>query len=303
MRIPDEIRKSVLFIGVYEDLPEPEWRATAYLVTVPGAVRTLAAGLNSQGYTGSVSYPFRFLATARHVARKLEGKEFAIRVNNLDGSVRIIKGHPDTKWWYHPTEEEYVDAAVTVFPDDFGELDLLTIHLEWFADEQRITEANIGAGDEVFIAGLFTKITETTKNIPLVRIGNLASIPGERIPFKDGKLIDAYLVETRSIGGLSGSPVFVRQTINMQGFTASGRFLDSRGRPLPMNEIVQISGLGRTYFLGSMIGHWDAPTGFAFANAEAVNMGISPMVPAHKIREILMQPGLIEMVKQVAHQR
>jgi hypothetical protein len=65
---------------------------------------------------------------------------------------------------------------------------------------------------------------------------------------------------------------------------------------------VEISALGRIYFLGSMIGHWDAPTGFSFPDHEAVNMGISPMVPAHKIREILMQPELIEMVKKVNEQ-
>jgi hypothetical protein len=222
MRVPDDIQKSVLFIGVYTGSPEPKWSATAYLVGVPDGVRTLATGPNSYGYTGTFSYPLRFLATARHVAKKLEGKKFAIRVNNPNGSVRVINGQPDTKWWYHPTEEEYVDAALAVFPDDLGELDLFTIQLEWFADEQRMKKANIGAGDEVFIAGLFTEITKTTKNIPIVRIGNLASIPGEKIPFKDGRLIDAYLVETRSIGGLSGSPVFVRQTINMRGFTASG---------------------------------------------------------------------------------
>jgi hypothetical protein len=300
MRVPDQLRKTVLFIGVIGDLPEPEWIATAYLVAVPDAVRTLQVGPRSRhGDVGVVTYPFTFLATARHVAEKLEGKDFALRVNRIDDTIAIIRGQSDTRWWYHPTERRYVDAALAMFfPDNFADLDIQTIHVEWFADEEAIQTAHLGAGDEVFIAGLFTKTTETTKNIPIVRIGNLAMLPGEKIPFKDGKLIDAYLVESRSIGGLSGSPVFIRQTVKMEG-DANMAFSDSAGRRLPDNQIVEMSGLGRIYFLGSMIGHWDEPTGFSFPQHEAVNMGISPMVPAHKIKEILMQPELLDMVKKV----
>jgi len=47
-------------------------------------------------------------------------------------------------------------------------------------------------------------------------------IPGEKIPF--GKnLIEAYLVEMRSIGRLSGSPVFVRETLKTQYLPATRR--------------------------------------------------------------------------------
>jgi hypothetical protein len=298
MRVPDQLRKTVLFIGVIGDLPEPEWRATGYLVAVPDAIRTLTDIVSPHGYTGTVNYPFTFLATARHVAEKLEGKEFTLRVNRHDGTIAIIRGLADTRWWYHPTDRQHVDAALAMFfPDNYGELDIQAIHVAWFADEDTIRRAHIGAGDEVFIAGLFTKITETTKNIPIVRIGNLAMVPGEKIPFKDGKLIDAYLVETRSLGGLSGSPVFVRPTVRMGGQGSREGVTDLSGRKLSKNETV--SGLGRIYFLGSMIGHWDQPTGFSFPEHEAVNMGISPMVPAQKIKEILTQPELLDMVKKV----
>ncbi len=299
MRVPDQIRKSVVFIGVYGDLLEPEWRATAYIVAVPDAMRKFRQ--EDERYVLTSVYPFTFIGTARHVAEKLEGKRFALRVNTRDGAVRIIQGEADTRWWYHPTERQYVDAALAMFtPEDFGNLDVETIDVDLFADKERIEDSNIGAGDEVFIAGLFTKITETTQNIPIVRIGNLAMMPDEKIPFKDGKLIEAYLVESRSIGGLSGSPVFVRETIKVQGFTASGMYLDSAGRLLPPNEVIEVSGLGKIWFLGSMIGHWDEPTGLIHIKVpEAVNMGISPMVPAHKIKEILTQKELLDMVKEV----
>jgi hypothetical protein len=301
MRVPDEIRKSVLFIGTLEDPDNPKWRATGYIVAVPDVMITKT--WKHEKVHGTTSYPFRFLATARHVAEKLEGEEFALRVNKVGGGVAVIHGPADTKWWYHPTEKEHVDAALAMFlPEELENLDLFTVHLDFFADEQKIEEMHIGAGDEVFITGLFTKVTKTSRNVPIVRIGNLAMMPGEKIPFKDGKLFDAYLIESRSIGGLSGSPVFVRQTIKMQGFTASGRFYDSSHKPLPINEVVYVDGLGRILFLGSVIGHWDQPTGLSIPEQEAVNMGISPIVPAQKIMEIITQSELQQMAKNIAEE-
>jgi hypothetical protein len=117
-------------------------------------------------------------------------------------------------------------------------------------------------------------------------------IPGEKIPFGDD-LIEAYLIESRSIGGLSGSPVFVRETLRMQVFTASGRILDSASKPLPPNQIQEIQGTGQFYFFGSVIGHWDLPRSVTITESEARNMGISPIVPAHKIREIIQQKEIV----------
>src|SRR5208282_2688073 len=196
MRIPDQIRKSVLFVGL-PGTPEPEYRGTAFIVMMPGENNN----------------HFAFTVTARHVAEHLEGKDFYIRANKKDGTTAELKGTPETPWWYHPTERDTVDAAVTWFaPPRLLELDVQPIPIKMFADEAKIVEFGIGIGDEVFIAGLFTKVIQTSRNIPIVRTGNVAMIPGEKIPFGDG-YIDAYLIEARSIGGLSGSPVFVRPTV------------------------------------------------------------------------------------------
>jgi hypothetical protein len=48
------------------------------------------------------------------------------------------------------------------------------------------------------------------RNIPIVRIGNVASMPHEPVATKNRGAIEAYLVEARSVGGLSGSPVLVQ---------------------------------------------------------------------------------------------
>lgn len=302
MRVPESVRKSVLFIGVKEDLPEWEWKGTAYLIALPRFSHVLkhppVEPRDGEIIQPVSFYPFMFLATARHVAEKLEGRDFALRTNKKDGTVAILEGHADHKWWYHPTERQYVDAALTVFfPPNLFQLDLHWVRLDEFLSQEHITRSNIGPGDDVFLSGLFTEVTETAANIPIVRLGNLAMMPGERIPWKDGRMIEAYLVESRSIGGLSGSPVFIRETIT---FDAGSRFsprLVKTGQST--SGSLNVTGLGRFYFLGSMIGHWDAPTGFSLPENEAVNMGISPVVPAHKIKEIITQPELMDTVQKL----
>jgi hypothetical protein len=63
-------------------------------------------------------------------------------------------------------------------------------------------------GDEVFICGAFVGRVGYRKNIPVVRIANIAAMPEEPIDFASPKH-PAYLIETRSLGGTSGSPVFL----------------------------------------------------------------------------------------------
>jgi len=272
MRVPDQIRNCVVFVGIPGEMPDPEYRGTAFLVTVPGKNRN----------------HFAFLVTARHVAEHLEGKEFYVRVNHHSGAAVEMRGRSDNPWYFHPTDRGTVDAAVTLFaPAGLAELDVEHIPIAMFADERRISESHIGTGDEVFITGLFTKITETTRNIPIVRVGNVAMIPGEKIPFGDD-YIDAYLVEARSIGGLSGSPVFVRETVTLK-----------QNVPGSVGPVPVMHGGGRFFFFGSMVGHWDIPVGFSLTQAEAVNMGIAPVVPASKIKEIILQQELVDLMKRV----
>jgi hypothetical protein len=286
MRVPDQIRDCAVFVGLAE-MPEPEYRGTGFLVTVPGTRQN----------------HFAFMVTARHVAEKLEGNEFYVRVNRHNGKAVALKAAADNKWFYHPTERKHVDAAVSFFaPSRVSELAVQLIPIEMFADGTVIDNHDIGIGDEVFITGLFTKVTETTRNIPIVRTGTVAMIPGERIPFGDS-MIEAYLVESRSIGGLSGSPVFVRETLKIHaGLSPNPKFWSGLGKDTsgesPFDEL-EMQGTGRFYFFGSMIGHWEIPTGFTQSEAEAVNMGIAPVVPAHKIREIILQPEIVEIMKNI----
>jgi hypothetical protein len=272
MRVPDQILKSVAFIGTRNEAGEPIYRGTAYFISVPGAY-------------GDPSWIF--LATAKHIADRV-GPNFIVRVNRKDGTPLELDG-TGTKWWHHPTDPNGVDAAVTTFgpPIEIGtSLDTSTLALAMFATDATLKKQNIGIGDQVFITGLFAHLQKTSRNLPIVRTGNLAMMPEEKIPFSSQNL-EAYLLESRSISGLSGSPVFVRSTMALRGFVDGDK-----------NPTVAFATSGTFYFLGSMIGHWDAPEDGVYVHAEKVNMGISAMVPAKKIAEIINHPELVEMRKK-----
>lgn len=167
----------------------------------------------------------------------------------------------------------------------WDEYDIQSIPENMFATDERIATFNIGVGDEITVVGLFTRFTGITKITPLVRTGNIAMMPKDKIPTAFGE-IEAYLAEGRSIGGLSGSPVFARNTVTMGGS-------DKQGIP------IRFFGLGSFHLLGLTHGHWDLPVSFPDSQrAEAVNMGVSIIVPAKKILETLYHQTLIALRKE-----
>ncbi|MGD9712712.1 MAG: hypothetical protein AB7V46_11660 [Thermomicrobiales bacterium] len=225
-----------------------------------------------------------YLVTAAHVARKLEGHRSAIRANTKDGGSTVFWIPENLKWIYHAMTPDLVDVAVIPWsPPEVIQYKHLPSSL--FLTEETIRSKSIGTGDEVFLTGLFAHLTGTTRNLPIVRMGSIAMMPSEPVPSSLGD-IEAYLIEARSIGGLSGSPVFVRETI-----------------PL---------GTGAFHLLGLMHGHWDIPPEAKNDNADvedldglgenagSVNMGIAIVVPAKKVWEVLNHPEQIQKRREAA---
>ncbi|MGA2555914.1 MAG: hypothetical protein ABSG04_06525, partial [Verrucomicrobiota bacterium] len=194
MRVPDEIKKCVVFFV----MPIPvaggvvlEYKATGFFVAVK------LDGLF-----------FVYLVTAKHVAEKLEGREFGIRVNTRDGKSTIYRAPPGANlpWHYHPTDA-VADVAVWSWTPG-PEADCLHVDSETIFTKEVCSKIGLGIGDEVCMVGLFSFHEGQSRNHPILRIGNIAMLPDERIKTSMGEM-EAYLIEARSIGGLSGSPVFV----------------------------------------------------------------------------------------------
>ncbi len=274
MRISDNILKSVGFVSRYSPIlsggAEIKFGGTAFIV----------------GVRMDANMGLAHLVTAKHVAEAIEPAEAVIAMNGKDGEPLFLRTG-DTQWFHHPTEKDSVDVAVIPFGSlRFGEYDITWIPEEMFATDKRIAEFDIGLGDEIVAIGLFTRFFGSSHLVPIVRTGNIAMMPKDKLPIKDFGEMEAYLAEGRSIGGLSGSPVFVRNTVKMPVQTKDG-------------SSAQLSGLGGMHLLGLMHGHWEVPLSFSdVEQAEAVNMGVSIITPAKKILEVLYHPELIAMRKE-----
>ena len=178
-----------------------------------------------------------YLVTAKHCVEgaKNEGSLY-VRLNTRAGGVRHIKIMDE---WLYP-EDEAVDVAV--LPIDFPQdaYDYKCVHLNTFVvTDTIIQEHDIGIGDVLYMCGLFSLHYGTQRNIPILRTGIIAAMPDE--PLEDpntGLGYRAYLAEVRSLGGISGSPVFIA--------LEHGRIPNPRGV------------LGRrVWLLGLIRGHWD----------------------------------------------
>jgi hypothetical protein len=255
MKLPDEIRKCVVYLGNAEQkgsLYQIIYRGTGFFV-----------GVNSKRRPDSL---FLFLVTAKHVADKLEYRNFYVRANTVEGKSESLKCDVDRNWCIHPTDKA-ADVAVLPIGLSPQKFDFKSIPDTMFLDDATSIKQGIGTGDEVYIVGLFVHHQGVSKNIPIVRVGSLAMGLEERIPTKNFGPMEAYLIEARSIGGLSGSPVFVTT------------------RTIPTSTI---------YLLGLMHGHWNVDSETITDEiasdagiAAGANVGIAIVTPASKILDIL----------------
>jgi len=276
MNIPDEIRKCVVFVG-YKNVDGVHcFAGTAFFV-----------GRSIEG----TDKGFIYLITAKHVIDGIRDKgatQVCIRVNLKDKGALWIET-PIEKWLFHPNElaTDVVDVAVfqtRVFPElDHRILD----HTNFVTDE--FVEGNVKVGLEIFLAGLFSNHSGERRNIPVLRVGNIIAMPEEQVTTGMG-LMDAYLVEARSLGGISGSPVFVR----FQGLVTEQA---PKGAAIGLRDSFSL--------LGLMHGHWSMSYGNESDTAikdiqgeREVNMGIAIVVPASKILEVMEQPIIQEKEKR-----
>src|SRR5205807_6043235 len=187
----------------------------------------------------------------------------------------------NSEWWTHPTDKA---ADVAIIPvGNQSNADIKGIASKDFVTQDDLSSRRVGVGDELFITGLFTEAPGIARNMPIVRHGNIAMLPEEQIQTELG-YADVYLAEVRSIGGISGSPVFVRAIEEEQ--------------ESPARDSVKGMKL-----LGLMQGHWDIkesemnqPAIAHIGKRKGVNLGIGVVTPASKILDILNSPDNQEAI-------
>lgn len=265
--VPQQWMKCVVFLGVRSGEEKPD--ATGFFASAPPP----------GGEAGSHVY----LVTAAHSVRDHAG--LFMLINTADGiqSLPLPDWNEENAWYRHPTDEENVDIAVHPLSLKFATvlkwLEYFWVPERLFFDEHKLSfddpDRGFGVADELATIGLFHFHPGTEQTAPIARSGNLAMVPTERIEVKDQATSKVthewlYLTELRSIGGMSGSPVFMK----------------SRA-PVGVDSQVRL--------LGVNVGHWEAR---GAKQEPPLNEGIAMVTPARMLKDVLFQEALVARRKK-----
>lgn len=273
VRVDERIRKCVIFLGSSDRGTFVPF-GTAFITVI--------------GYEGRA---FQTLVTAKHVIDRIPGREVYARLNTVEGGARVV---PTSKDWWFPHENPEIDVCVC--PTGFTREEFDFLHLALDGNETMVLPSAgppkhvVGLGDEVFVTGMFIPRIGETRNIPVIRMGTVSAMPDERLRTEYGDH-EAYLVEVRSIDGLSGSPLFAPASHML--FT--GKYFE------PNRDF-------RYYLIGMILGHSEVqnpagaieikqrkskrPEGKQVRAYVGVNTGIAIALPISYVLEAIHQQKL-----------
>jgi len=214
------------------------------------------------GY-GDVQYAI----TCRHLIDRFvqAGRAPSLRVNDVNGVCYDVP--TDLKEWI---VSDRSDVAVTRIglPPEFP---------IWTCPVAESDPAPLYAGHDVFFVGMSSLSPGFGSIQAVVRTGRIARASSE-VPIEMAgvqQVVSAHLVEFRSWGGQSGSPVF---------FYEENATQRSRIAP-PLLGLLH----GQLYNSDSVVDKKDVEIGGIDANA-----GIGVIIPASEIRHVLMDARLVE---------
>jgi len=275
MRVPEFVSECVMYFGIERDNPDgefdPRYGGTAFMVGIPWEI--------------DERYAHLYLVTAKHVVDGTNGMKTGVGANLKNGKPAFIH-LTGSKWYFHPDKTIISDIAVLPASRIPMECHFRPVPLPLLSIPD-----HVGPGDEVFITGLFTNVPGQQQYRPIVRTGNFAlagskeeKIQNIRVGSQIGDM-EAHLIEARSLGGISGSPVFVRESVAMY--------------MKDINRNVYL--YGDFYLLGLVHGHWEMHA--ADKNHldfmpkkradDTVNVGIALVCPTRLILETIMQEELV----------
>jgi hypothetical protein len=286
VRISDDIRKSVVFLGIEDDTPN-------------------GSGIRCLGTAFLLAYDqCRYLVTVKHVALAIADAPYLIRVNDAEGggAGNLLMDETTLRWFSHSNPS--VDLAVAPFEYDLSAVGCDTLLVGTMEDKWLSNPINPQCGDFCYTVGLFQFMTGKRRNLPVVHSGNIALLPSdELIPVRDWenegrgvKNVEGYLVQSESVQGLSGAPVFTRHVIELADLPGpEGKKFSA----LLMNKDLAL--------LGVWQGAWDAPPdevrSISLRQGVRVPVGMGVVVPVSKLAEILEMPKAVESRKKIKEAR
>jgi hypothetical protein len=280
VRLADDARKCVVFFGSSKPKVDDDinpW-GTGFLVTT--------------GDTGTV-----YLVTAAHVISQRQDCPFAVRFNKPDGGAH--NHYIDRADWQFHSDVTVDIAVLEIEPPEWAD------YKPWpqkpgVMDDFKFESKNIGPGDVIYTVALWDKLRGKKKNKPFVHVGHIGMVPqDDKIQVKNwipGKIddpvdVEAYLTEGEPLFGASGSPVFVRRSIEL----GKGLY---KSDPNAKTWIY-----GNVFLLGLMSDSYMERAIIERVGLTVVPRGVNIVVPSMKINEILDKQELKEKRANDAKER
>jgi hypothetical protein len=216
-----------------------------------------------------------YVVTARHV---LYSKRTGLRYPNLHVRFREYGGDrvqdlPAPDWVEHPVEDIDVAVAPISTTADFV-IGALSLDIQGF----QMTDIEPVLGQPVFYVGLFGPADRMgAEGVPMVRSGTLGAFAQMIHPDGSDAPFEAHLIDCRSYGGFSGSPVFLQEWLP-----------SDMGNMLPFRDginVVHRMGVSiyATWLLGVLIVHYTDQA----RPSEVSNVGVGIVVPIERVAEVL----------------
>jgi trypsin-like peptidase len=210
----------------------------------------------------SVYYPY--VVTAAHVLEEQQKVEIELPIPRPAGGTYSPVVLSD---WRQPLP--HVDLAISSFEDASGEHKAVYAIDEKDILPNRLVQKLSLAGDVAYVGIL------TPQDRPMVRTGTIGAIDQENLDLESGYDYTAHLVDCRSYGGFSGSPVFV-------GIAKPGLRQDAEAGGVPLGEMAYFA-----FLCGMFTEHLTDKKHWASSR-----YGVGVMVRSIEIREALMSERL-----------
>lgn len=217
---------------------------------------------------------FNFVVTNRHVVDAGQKSAKFVRLNTKDGDKDVIEISKDRLF-----VSEKDDLAIILMPTIPMAYTINSIPVECLVSKAFVGKHGIGVGDDILMVGRFVNREGKQRNSPTARFGHIAQMMGDSLSVdiagKEHVQEDAILGEVRSIGGYSGSPVFVIPNTAVQ----------RPGEPLPTDRgiLLGIDFCHIRSWVKARDQHMREVDHFLVPQ----NTGMAGIIPAWKLEELL----------------
>lgn len=260
-----------------------------------------ATGTAFQIYVDEGDLVCAYLVTCKHVIKPLLDERLPIDVRvNCQGKTDVYFSRLANNWYYH--SDDVVDLAILpmwksipkpTVPLAFGAWDFNAIQLTPKILAERGDQ--LAEGDEVLFIALFDRYTGYHRNIPVVRYGRIALLTDELLQGEYGPTHE-YLIEAQAYPGNSGAPIY--------------RIFEPRPKQTLDGKVTVLPPM--LYLLGVVVAFYpDVQTIFQYTRSRGgeietqlyTHFGISAVIPAERIHEILYSEALINERLQYAREK